>query len=133
VSAPVRIQESVGRAWTDPICCPVCGTQLRREGPGRIRRTRAQIAARVPVHVVRAERIGASPWVCDVGLDEHRRDFDRTRHVGGEVAWYPDQIQQRRREFLSPVHPDRQPWAYAAPQRLGKRCSTASGNARRAA
>jgi hypothetical protein len=98
--------------WTDPFCCPVCGTPLRREGPGRTRRTRAQIADRVPVHVVRAERIRVSPWVCDTGLDEHRRDFDRTRHVGGEVAWLLHHIQERRREFLPPVHPDRQPWRY---------------------
>lgn len=113
ISPSVERPAASAPAWTDPFCCPVCGTQLRREGPRRIRRTRAQIAARVPVHVVRAERIRASPWVCDVGLDEHRRDFGRTRHVGGEVAWLLDQIQQRRREFLPPEHPDRQPWRYS--------------------
>ena len=92
--------------------CPVCGDPLTRKLK-RTRRTAAQIAERIPVHVVAAERRRAAPWVCPTGTEEHKRDFDTSRHRGGEVAWGSVDIERRHREFLPPDHPDRLPWMFA--------------------
>jgi hypothetical protein len=94
--------------------CPVCGAELHRRRISRTRRTRAQIAARVAVPVVARERILATPWECPLGIEEHRTDFPRTRHRGGEVAWCLEHIERRRREFLPPGDPDRAPWTFQA-------------------
>ncbi len=105
---------------TGPFFCPVCDHPLRWTGKRHTRRTRAEVAAGVPVHVVRRTRLDAATFDCPAGIAEHRRDArlpagapPRTRHAGGEVSWRRADIEGRRAEFLPPGHADRAPWRYA--------------------
>ncbi|HEX2219339.1 MAG TPA: hypothetical protein VHG35_11095 [Gemmatimonadales bacterium] len=104
-----------------PFFCPVCGHCLRWTGRRHTRRTRAEIAAGIPVHVVHRRRLRAATFDCPVGIAEHRLDarlppghLPRTRHPGGEVSWRREHIAQRRTEFLPPGDAERTPWRFAA-------------------
>jgi len=103
-----------------PFFCPVRGRGLRWTGRRHTQRTRDEIAAGIPVHVIHRQRLLAAIFDCPIGVAEHRLDArlpqghpPRTRHLGGEVSWQREHIALRRTEFLPPSHAERTPWRFA--------------------